>query len=129
MRPHPSCYLRGTTLVACCTLLLTAAAQAQVNPFHTTRVGPRLSPADSRLFAASVERLNAAEPAEVGHAESWSNPRTKSSGTSTVLKVFDDNGSACHLVRHHVVAGGRAPGRDYRLTWCRTADGAWKVKS
>jgi surface antigen len=129
MRLHPSRSLRRTTLVACCTLLLSAAAQAQVNPFHTTRVGPHLTPEDNRLFAASVQRLNAAEPAEAGHAESWSNPRTKSSGTSTVLRVFDDNGSACHLVRHHVVAAGRAPGRDYRLTWCRTAAGAWKVKS
>jgi hypothetical protein len=31
-------------------------------------------------------------------------------------------------VRHHIVAG-RPPPRDYRLTWCRTPTGEWKIKS
>jgi hypothetical protein len=76
----------------------------------------------------SVARLNATEPSKVGLSDSWSNPETKSHGASTILKVFHSNGMACHLVRHHIVAA-RPPSRNYRLTWCRTATGEWKIKS
>jgi hypothetical protein len=69
----------------------------------------------------SVARLNAVEPSKVGQSDSWSNPETKSSGTSTILRMFRSGGMACHLVRHHIVAG-RPPPRDYRLTWCRTSE-------
>jgi surface antigen len=107
-------------------LLLTAAAQAQVIPFHGN-FGPGLSPEDNRLMFESVARLNAVEPSQVGRSEAWSNPQTKSHGTSTILKVFHSGGMACHLVRHHIVAG-RPPNRDYRLSWCRTPTGEWKIK-
>jgi surface antigen len=108
-------------------LLLTAAAQAQVIPFHGN-FGPGLSPEDNRLMFESVARLNAVEPSQVGRSEAWSNPQTKSHGTSTILRMFHSGGMACHLVRHHIVAG-RPPARDYRLTWCRTSTGEWKIKS
>ena len=108
-------------------LLLTAAAQAQVIPFQGN-FGPGLSPDDNRLLFESVARLNAAEPSQVGRSEAWSNPQTKSHGTSTILRVFHSGDMTCHLVRHHIVAG-RPPARDYRLTWCRTSAGEWKIKS
>ena len=108
-------------------LLLTSAAQAQVIPFQGN-FGPGLAPDDNQLLFESVARLNAAEPSQVGRSEAWSNPKTKSSGTSTILRVFHSGGMVCHLVRHHIVAG-RPPARDYRLTWCRTSTGEWKIKS
>ena len=108
-------------------VLLFEASQAQVLPFGGN-VGPGLSPEDNRLLFESVARLNAAEPSRVGLSEAWSNPKTKSSGTSTILRVFHSRGMVCHLVRHHIVAG-RPPARDYRLTWCRTSTGEWKIKS
>jgi hypothetical protein len=46
---------------------------------------------------------------------------------ATVLRVFRSGGMACHLVQHHIVAGGT--GRDYRLTWCLTPSGEWKIKA
>jgi surface antigen len=76
----------------------------------------------------SVARLNATEPSKVGQSDSWSNPETKSHGSSTILKVFHSNGMTCHLVRHHIVAA-RPPSRNYRLAWCRTETGEWKIKS
>jgi hypothetical protein len=79
------------------------------------------------MMFESVARLNAVEPSKVGQSDSWSNPEMKSSGTSTILKVFHPGGMACHLVRHHIVAG-RPPPRDYRLTWCRTSTGEWMIK-
>ena len=101
-------------------VLLPAAAQAQINPF---RGGPGLAPEDNRLLFESIERLNAAEPAKAGRSEAWSNPQTNTSGTSTILRVFRSGGMACHLVRNHIVVTGQPPGRDYRLTWCRTPSG------
>jgi surface antigen len=124
MRPWTSlCF--SVALAAC--LFLPAAAQAQVNPFRGS--GSRgLSPQDNQMLFESVARLNAAEPSQVGHSDAWSNPQTNSSGTSTILRVFQSGGMACHLVRHHIVVSGRQPGHDYRLTWCRTQNGEWKTK-
>jgi surface antigen len=123
MRPRlPHCL---SAAFATC-VLWPVAAQAQVIPFRGT-FGPGLSPEDNQLLFESVTRLNAAEPSQVGRSETWSNPQTKSSGTSTILKVFHSGGMACHLVRHQIGAG-RPPSRNYRLTWCRTPTGEWKIK-
>lgn len=129
MRFEPSRRWLPILLLASCALLLPAAAQAQVNPFRSNRLGPALSPEDNRLLLESIERLNAAEPAQVGRSEGWRNPQTHSFGTSTVQRVFRSGGMTCHLVRHHIVAAGKQPGQDYRLTWCRTPEGAWKIRS
>ena len=103
-----------------------AAAQAQVIPFGGN-FGPGLSPEDNRLLLESVARLNETEPSRVGRSDTWSNPQTKSHGSSTILRVFHSDGMECHLVRHHIVAV-RPPPRNYRFTWCRTASGEWKIK-
>jgi len=107
--------------------LLPVAGKAQVIPF-SGNFGQGLAPSDNQMFFESVARLNSVERSKVGQSDSWSNPETKSSGTSTILKVFHSGGMACHLVRHHIVAG-RPPPRDYRFTWCRTPSGEWKIKS
>ena len=107
--------------------LLPAAAPAQVIPFQGN-FGQGLSPQDNQMMFDSVARLNAAEPGKVGRSDSWNNPQTKSSGTSTIVRVFRSGGMPCHVVRHHIVAG-RPPARNYQLTWCRTSSGEWKIKS
>jgi hypothetical protein len=124
MRPRlPRCL--SAALAVC--VLLPAAAKAQVIPF-AGNFGRRLAPSDNQMLFDSVARLNAAEPSKVGQSDSWSNPETKSSGTSTILRVFLSSGMTCHLVRHHIVAA-RSPSRNYRLTWCHTPTGEWKIKS
>ena len=115
----------SAALAAC--VLLSAAAQAQVIPF-AGNFGQGLAPSDNQMVFESVARLNAVKPSKVGQSDSWSNPETKSSGTSTILRVFHSGGMPCHLVRHPIVAG-RPPPRDYRFTWCRTPTGEWKIKS
>jgi surface antigen len=125
MQPRSLRCLLGA-LAGC--FILSAAAQAQVMPFRGT-LGPGLSPQDSQLLFESIARLNEAEPAKVGRSEAWSNPQTNTSGTSTILRVFRSGGMACHLVRNHIVVAGQRRGRDYRLTWCRTPSGEWKIKA
>ena len=115
----------SAALAACA--LLSAAAHAQVIPF-SGNFGRGLAPSDNQMVFESVARLNATEPSKVGQTDSWSNPETKSSGSSTILRVFHSGGMPCHLVRHHIVVPGQPPARDYRLTWCRTPSGEWKTK-
>jgi hypothetical protein len=67
-------------LAAC--IALSTAAQAQVNPFRGSG-GRGLSPEDNQLLFESIARLNAVEPSKVGQSNSWSNPETKNSSTST----------------------------------------------
>lgn len=117
---------RGLAAFSAGCLLLCTAAQAQVIPFGRS-FGPGLSPEDNRLLFESAARLNAAEPSQVGRSDTWSNPQTKSHGSSTILRVFQSDGMECHLVRHQIVAV-RPPARNYRLTWCRTPSGEWKIK-
>ena len=120
MRPRlPNCL--SAAFVAC--ILLLAPAQAQVSLFTQ---GQGLSPEDNRLLFDSIARLNGTQPARVGNSDTWGNPQSNDSGTNTVLRVFRSGGMACHLVQHHIVAGGT--GRDYRLTWCFTPSGEWKTK-
>ena len=91
MRPRsPHCL--SAALAIC--VLLTAAAQAQVIPF-SGNFGQGLAPSDNQKLFESVARLNAVEPSKVGQSDSWSNPETKSSGTSTILRVFHSGGMAC----------------------------------
>jgi surface antigen len=116
----------AAALTAC--ILLSAAAWAQVIPFGGN-FGPGLSPEDNQMMIESIARLNATEPSHVGLSESWSNPQTRASGTSTILRVFHSHGMDCHLVRHQIAVVGRSRDRDYRLTWCRTPAGEWKIKS
>jgi len=114
----------STALAVC--VFLSATANAQVMPFRGT-MSQGLSPEDSTLLFESVARLNAIEPSQAGRSEAWSNPQTKSSGTSTILRVFRSSGMDCHLVKHNIGVAGR-PGHSYRLTWCRTPSGEWKTK-
>ena len=123
MRSRSSCCL---SVALAALMALPAATHAQINPF---RGGPGLSPEDNRLLFDSIDRLNAAEPAKVGRSEAWSNPQTNTSGTSTILRVFRSGGMAGHLVRNHIVVAGQPRGHDYRLTWCRTPSGEWKIKA
>ena len=123
MRSRSTCCL---SVALAALMALPAATHAQINPF---RGGPGLAPEDNRLLFDSIDRLNAAEPAKVGRSEAWSNPQTNTSGTSTILRVFRSGGMAGHLVRNHIVVAGQPRGHDYRLTWCRTPSGEWKIKA
>ena len=123
MRSRSSCCL---SVALAALFVLPAVAHAQINPF---RGGPGLSPEDNRLLFESIARLNAAEPAKAGQSDAWSNPQTNTSGTSTILRVFRSHGMACHLMRNHIVVAGQSRGHDYRLTWCRTPSGEWKIKA
>jgi hypothetical protein len=93
----------------------------------TAAVSIGLSSPVNQLLFESLARLNAAEPG-------WKLRGMEQSADERLRRLHDTpgvplGGMACHLVRHHVVVAGRQPGHNYRLTWCRTPSGEWKIKA
>lgn len=103
----------------------TPQATAQINPFRSSR-NAAISEEDNRLMFDSIDRLNRTKPLHVGQSDSWSNPKTGTSGTSTVQRIYRSHGMPCHLLRHRIVVQNRQPGRTYNINWCQTASGEWK---
>jgi hypothetical protein len=104
-------------------------ALAQVGTFWNSGTGPQLSGDDVDRMLTSIAKLNAASPIRIGESEDWNNPVTGSHGTSTVTSIFESAGLPCHGLHHEIAPLGRTPSRPYDLTWCRVADGTWKIKS
>lgn len=104
-------------------------AHAQINPFGSQLNRNGLSDDDFALLSQSGAKLNALPSVAVGQSESWNNPKTTSSGTTTVTRIWQFEAMPCHDLRYAFLASGQPPQRVYDLTWCRTPDGAWKIKS
>lgn len=115
--------------VLCLGLSMAPPAIAQINPFRSGRTESRLTDKDLDLFKASVSQLNSDPHLTVGAQKDWSNPATGSHGRSVVTRIFSDGQRPCHEMRHEAHPLGRAPAQTYSLTWCRTPDGQWKIKS
>jgi surface antigen len=112
-------------------LLLTglSAADAQINPFRSTRQANGLSREDVAMVSDATGRLNHKDPIHVGDSEDWSNPASGNSGKVTVTRLFKSAGMACHGVRYDLSYKPPREARSYNADWCRTKTGEWKVKS
>jgi len=112
-------------------LAVTPAAQAQVNPFRgSTSRG--LSAADMSMLADAADaadRANRAEHPAIGQVEHFSNPETGTAGTVRLARLFHSGGMACHALQYRFTTKGGTRPADYTTNWCRTPDGAWKIKS
>lgn len=64
----------------------------------------------------------------VGTVLSWSNPRSKLSGTVTLLERFEENGRECRRLKHHVSSSKGGTPWDGIVTICLQPDGKWKLK-
>jgi hypothetical protein len=110
-------------------LSITSAAVGQINPFKSGPSESRLTDKDLDLFEASVSQLNSDSRLAVGAQKDWANPVTGSHGRSVVTRIFSDGQYLCHEMSHEAYPLGRLPVKTYSLTWCRTPDGQWKIKS
>ena len=59
-----------------------------------------------------------------GQAQTWSNPKTKASGTVKPTKTFTKDGMRCRTTDFSTSAGGESAASTWNL--CKTKDG-WKV--
>ncbi len=112
--------------VAIAVSMLPCASLAQSNIFRLDRAGPQLNPSDYDEMLASIDRLNRGEPT-MGRTENWSDPKTGASGTSTLIGLRSIGPSTCHMLKHHIATRKNPEGFNYRLTWCPTPGGAWKI--
>ena len=83
---------------------------------------------DRTLLFQSIDRLNATPDLKVGQTDSWSNTETGGSGVNTVERIFKADGMPCHRLEHFIATAGRPDGSTFTMTWCRTAQGAWKSR-
>jgi hypothetical protein len=107
------------------------AAQAQINPFRTSRAAPRLERTDLELLNQAAEKLYTQENVADGATESWDNPLTGASGSVKVVNSFHrtvrGDSLLCRKLRYEVAVRGRTGTRSYLIDWCRLPDGTWKI--
>jgi surface antigen len=105
-------------------------SQAQISPFgRPNRQAPGLVQGDKDMMFAAEEQLNNEQAIHPGDKRDWHNPQSGNSGSVRVLRLFTDAGAPCHSLAYDVSYKAKRPGRTYTLNWCKTKDGAWKIKS
>ena len=103
------------------------AAQAQINPFRSSRIGSGLSQQDLRDLGDASRRLYTQDSVANGASDTWSNPKSGNSGTITVVDSYQRQGNACHKLRYDMRLKLRSGVRTYTLSWCHMPDGSWKI--
>jgi len=112
--------LRCATVVALVLVPLPAMAGALINPFDSS--GNSLSNEDGELMKGALKSVLDARKA--GATAEWKSPSSGLAGRATALDLFERDGMPCANVEHVFTAGG---GSTYRLPFCQTADGKWKI--
>ena len=120
---------RMTRLAGGVALLLSlglgSAAQAQISPFKGK--GPKLQLSDFSQMDAAATPLFTGESVGPGTARSWTNDKTGASGTVTLLGSTTYRGLVCRQLRYDITVPP-APAAPYRVDWCQTKDGTWKMR-
>lgn len=114
-------------VMLCWACVLPLAAQAQVNPFRSSRVGSGLNQEDLKALGAASQRLYEQDSVANGASDTWSNPKSGNSGTVTVLQSFERQGNTCRKLRYDLRLRKVQGSRSYTLSWCHMPDGSWKV--
>ncbi len=73
---------------------------------------------------ARTEIAKALDSGTDGQSQTWSNPKTKASGTVKPTKTFTKDGMRCRATEFTTSAGGERGASTWNL--CKTKDG-WKV--
>ncbi len=120
--------VRPRTLLALLILslcLFPVTPQAALNPFRTSRTG--LNDADLQAMNAAAARLYQQDTVANGATDRWSNPRSRNSGSITVLQSFTKSDMQCRRLRYDIHLHARQTTRSYTVNWCKTAAGVWKL--
>jgi surface antigen len=115
-----SSILRSVALLALLPIMISlASADGLINPFDSSGVG--LNKEQSELMRGALRSV--LEQKKAGATAEWKSSDGRA-GRATSLDVFEQNGMDCANVEHVFTAGG---GTTYRLPFCETADGTWKI--
>ena len=102
-------------------------ALAQAGAFGWSPDVARLTDQDNKLLWQNTDALNQSASAAAGDTRSWSNTASGNTGKVTLARVFESNGMPCHALQYAISFTGQPVPQDYAFTWCRTADGQWKI--
>lgn len=102
--------------------LLPPPAEAQVMQSYLPR---RLTNSDLNILRAEAAKLGPDGPKE----DSWTNPKTKHSGTVTFRKQVERDGMPCRDFTYTFKTGVSTDGLPYKLTWCKKPNGDWAIAS
>ena len=116
----PDRLLQCAITLALIVMPLPTLADALINPFDAA--GNSLSDEDGELMKGALKSVLDAKKA--GATAEWKSPSSGLAGRATALDLFEKNGMRCANVEHAFTAGG---GSTYRLPFCQTADGTWKI--
>ena len=105
--------------------LFPATPQAAVNPRRDFRTG--LNSADLQAMSAAAARLYRQDTVSTGATTRWSNPRSRNSGSVTLLQNFTKSNKQCRRLRYNIQLHARRGTRSYTVDWCKTASGVWKL--
>ena len=112
--------LQCATILALISMPLPTLAGALISPFDSS--GNSLSNEDGELMKGALKSVLDAKKA--GAIAEWKSPSSDLAGRATALDLFEKNGMPCANVEHVFTSGG---GSTYRLPFCQTADGTWKI--
>jgi surface antigen len=116
----PGRLLQCAAILAVILIPLPTLADALINPFDSA--GNSLSNEDGELMKGALKSVLDAKKA--GATAEWKSPSSGLAGRATALDLFEKGGMQCANVEHAFTAGG---GSTYRLPFCQTADGTWKI--
>ena len=116
----PDRLLQCAAILAFALMPLPTLADALINPFDAA--GNSLSNEDGELMKGALKSVLDAKKA--GATADWQSPSSGLAGRATALDLFEMKGMPCANVEHAFTAGG---GSTYRLPFCQTADGKWKI--
>lgn len=112
--------------LACAALILSAgAASAQINPF--TGADLAVSSSDLAIIEEIAGGLIEGKVAPTGTRLRWHNGETHHEGTIEVLGSSERDGQPCHKLRYRLPLKTHAKYQAFDLTWCKTAEGDWKI--
>ena len=100
---------------------------AQAGAFGWSPDTARLTDRDNQLLWQATDALNQAASAAAGDTRSWTNAVSGNSGKVTLARLFESNGMPCHALQYAISFAGQPVPQDYAFTWCRIADGQWKI--
>ncbi len=85
-------------------------------------VFPPLTPEDIEIINHTARDKMQGQPQ--GTVLEWENPKSRQSGSVTLLRVFEREGRACRELRHHIKVRQGVPW-EVDVTICQDEDGEW----
>lgn len=100
-------------------------AVAQMSPFGTS--GFTMDQSDIESMSSAAQPIYQSPPPANGSQYEWSNPKTGSSGTMTLLESREYQGLPCRKIQYNFKIKNVATDFSFVQERCQVASGEWKT--